>query len=115
MAFPFRLLCLAWNGFIKARGGYGKEEEPVFKWKNGKLFNTRELGKMMWSWSKVGERVTPRDLRAAMPTLLARRGVKEETLKMLGRWKSSAYNAYIRKGRENDWGEAKEALQMVLN
>ena len=106
---------LAWSGFIKARGGYGKEDEPVFKWKNGKLFNTRELGKMMWSWSKVGERVTPRDLRAAMPTLLARRGVKEETLKMLGRWKSSAYNAYIRKGRENDWGEAKEALQMVLN
>ena len=67
----------------------------------------------MWNW--VGERVSPGELRAAMPTLLARRGAKEETIKMLGRWKSSAYNAYIRKGRENDWGEAKEAMQMVLN
>ena len=71
--------------------------------------------RMMWGWSRIGERVTPRDLRAAMPTLLARRGVKEETLKMLGRWKSNAFNSYIRKGRENDWGEAKNALQMVLN
>ena len=105
---------LAWKGFIKARGGRGADEEPVFKWKDGSLFNTRELGKMMWGWSRIGERVTPRDLRAAMPTLLARRGVKEETLKMLGRWKSSAFNSYIRKGRENDWGEAKNALQMVL-
>ena len=106
---------LAWKGFIKARGGRGEDDDPVFRWQNGGHFNTRELGRMMWGWSRIGERVTPRDLRAAMPTLLARRGVKEETLKMLGRWKSNAFNSYIRKGRENDWGEAKNALQMVLN
>ena len=106
---------LAWKGFIKARGGRGEDDDPVFRWQNGGPFNTRELGRMMWGWSRIGERVTPRDLRAAMPTLLARRGVKEETLKMLGRWKSNAFNSYIRKGRENDWGEAKNALQMVLN
>ena len=46
---------LAWKGFIKARGGRGADEEPVFKWKDGSLFNTRELGKMMWGWSRIGE------------------------------------------------------------
>ena len=65
--------------------------------------------------SRVGERVTPRDLRAGMPTLLARRGVREESLKMLGRWKSGAFNNYVRRGRENNWRESRDVLKMVLN
>ena len=101
---------LAWKVFIKARGGRGEDNEPVLKWKDGSLFNTRELGRLICGWSRSGERLTPRDLRAAMPTLLVRRGVKEETLKILGWWKSNTFNSYIRKGHENDWGEAKKRL-----
>ena len=106
---------LAWKGYVKARGGRGEGGDPVFRWKNGKSFNTRDLGRILWEMSRVGERVTPRDLRAGMPTLLARRGVKEESLKMLGRWKSGAFNNYVRRGRENNWRESRDVLKLVLN
>ena len=69
----------------------------------------------MGEWSGQGPRVTPRDLRAALPTLLARKGVSEDTIKMLGRWSSKAYNSYIRQGRANAWTDAKSALQLALN
>ena len=69
----------------------------------------------MGEWSGQGPRFTPRDLRAALPTVLARKGVNEDMLKMLGRWSSKAYNSYIRKGRANAWSEAKSALQLALN
>ena len=68
---------LAWKGYVKARRGRGERGDPVFRWKDGKNFSTRDLGRILWEMSRVGERVTPRDLRAGMPTLLARRGVKE--------------------------------------
>ena len=68
----------------------------------------------MASWSGQEAKATPKDLRAALPSLLARKGVREETLKMLGRWSSSAFNSYIRQGRANSWADAKAALQLAL-
>ena len=108
----------AWKAFVKAfvkeKGKSWKEDDLVFVWSNGKPFTSRELGRLMTAWSGQEARATPRDLRAALPSLLARKGVKEETLKMLGRWSSSAYNSYIRKGRANSWADAKAALQLAL-
>ena len=104
----------AWKAFVKARKGRMDPEGLVFCWSGGRPFTSRELGRLLALWSDSEARVTPRDLRAALPSLLARKGVKEETLKMLGRWSSSAFNNYIRKGRANSWAEAKKALEMVL-
>ena len=104
----------AWKAFAKVMKGRMDPEGLVFCWSSGRPFTSRELGKLMTLWSGPEARVTPRDLRAALPSLLARKGVKEDTLKMLGRWSSSAYNNYIRKGRANSWADAKKALEMVL-
>ena len=104
----------AWKAFAKAGKGRMDPEGLVFCWSGGRPFTSRELGRLLALWSGPEARVTPRDLRAALPSLLARKGVKEETLKMLGRWSSSAFNNYIRKGRANSWAEARKALEMVL-
>lgn len=104
----------AWKALGKARGRSWKEDELVFSWSSGAPFTSRELGRLMGEWSGPGTRATPRDLRAALPTLLARKGVSEDTLKMLGRWSSKAYNNYIRQGRANAWADAKAALQLAL-
>ena len=105
----------AWKAFVKAKRKTGSQEDLVFSWSSGAPFTIRELGGLMGEWSGQGPRVTPRDLRAALPTLLARKGVSEDTIKMLGRWSSKAYNSYIRQGRANAWTDAKSALQLALN
>ena len=105
----------AWKAFRKAKGKVLNQDDLVFSWSSGNPFTIRELGGMMGEWSGQGPRATPRDLRAALPTLLARKGVSEDTLKMLGRWSSQAYNSYIRQGRANAWSEAKAAIQLALN
>ena len=105
----------AWKALGKAKGKVVHQSELVFCWSSGNPFTIRELGKLMGEWSGPEHRATPRDLRAALPTLLARKGVSEETLKMLGRWSSKSFNNYIRQGRANAWTEAKDALQLALN
>ena len=105
----------AWRALGKAKGKVGHQEDLVFSWSSGSPFTIRELGRLMGEWSDQESRYTPRDLRAALPTLLARKGVSEDTLKMLGRWSSKAFNSYIRQGRANAWTDAKNALQLALN
>ena len=104
----------AWKAFVKAGKNIQERDDLVFRWSNGKPFTIRELGKFMANWSGQEAKATPKDLRAALPSLLARKGVREETLKMLGRWSSSAFNSYIRQGRANSWADAKAALQLAL-
>ena len=104
----------AWKAFVKAKTQAHGMEDLVFRWSSGKPFTIRELGKFMDKWSGQEARATPKDLRAALPSLLARKGVREETLKMLGRWSSSAFNSYIRQGRANSWVDARKAMELAL-
>ena len=81
-------------------------KEPVFTMVDGSMLTTRRLNCFLAKLSKMAkleEIVTCRDFRGAIPTLLARNGAKSSDLQMLGRWSSSAYKNYIKRGRANNW------------
>ncbi len=46
------------------------------------------------------DRYSGHNFRSGAATAAAERGVEDATIKMLGRWKSSAYQLYIRTPRE---------------
>ena len=47
--------------------------------------------------------ITTRAFRPALPSIIAREGVQESTLKDLGRWTSRSYLNYVWEGRSGDW------------
>ena len=78
--------------------------KPLFSWDDDSLITLSEIN---WILSVILEdeepRITTRAFRPALPTILARQGASEETLKSLGRWTSRTYLHYVREGRTSDW------------
>ena len=81
---------------------------------DGTMLTTSRLNDVLEKISRpLGERVTSRDFRGAIPTLLARQGAKTSELKMLGRWSSKAFHHYIKRGRANNWKQLKSLFSSL--
>jgi len=82
----------------------GPEEGPLFKFADGKpLTRPRFVARIREALSQAGvssERYSGHSFRSGAATTAARQGVAETTIKMLGRWKSSAYQLYIKTPRQ---------------
>ena len=77
---------------------------PLFKFADGKpLTRTRFVIKIREALIQAGVDCTlysGHSFRIGAATTAAKQGIEETTIKMLGRWKSSAYQCYIRTPRE---------------
>ena len=84
---------------IKPVGG-----KPLFTWEDGSEVTLEELNKVLLV-ILPGEdpEILTRAFRPALPSILAREGVQESTLKDLGRWTLKSYLNYVREGRSSDW------------
>ena len=78
--------------------------KPLFTWDDDSLMTLTEMNHIL-SVILEGEepRITTRVFCPALPTILAKQGASEETLKSLGRWTSRTYLHYVREGRTSDW------------
>ena len=58
-----------------------------------------------------GTNLTARCFRPGIITILARKGMSTELMKDIGRWTSSSFNSYIKKGRSNNWAKMLKTLR----
>ena len=77
---------------------------PLLKFADGKpLTRPRFVSRIMEALSQAGVNCDPylgHSFRTGAATTAARQGIEETTIKMLGRWKSSAYQLYIKTPRD---------------
>ena len=82
----------------------GSGPGPLVKFADGKpLTRARFVAKVREALTQAGVDCTPysgHSFRIGAATTAASQGIEETTIKMLGRWKSSAYQLYIRTPRE---------------
>ena len=84
---------------------------PVFTMSNGDLVTTGYINSVLDTLLKEeSPKITAKAFRPGLATILAQQGATPEELKSLGRWTSKAYEAYIRKGRANNWRGARTQL-----
>ena len=82
----------------------GPEAGPLFKFSDGKpLTRPRFVVRIREALSQAGvqfKHYSGHSFRIGAATTAVRQGVAETTIKMLGRWKSSAYQLYIKTPRQ---------------
>ena len=82
----------------------GRGSGPFFRFENGSpLTRSKFVDKVKEALSIAGVDCTTysgHSFRIGAATTAARRGISDATIKMLGRWKSSAYQVYIKTPRE---------------
>ena len=99
---------MKWSAGRKAKQD---PETPVFTMANGDLVTVGYVNKVLADLLKEeSSKITAKAFRPGLATILARQGATPEELKVLGRWTSKAYEAYVRKGRANNWRSARAQL-----
>ena len=102
------------RAFMKLSAGKKSKQDPstpVFTMANGDLVTVGYVNKMLKALLKEeSPKITAKAFRPGLATILTRQGATPEELKVLGRWTSKAYEAYIRKGRANNWHSARAQL-----
>jgi hypothetical protein len=84
---------------------------PVFTMANGDLVTTGYINRVLASLLEdENPKITTKAFRPALATILAQQGGTPEELKNLGRWTSRAFEAYIRRGRANNWRGARTQM-----
>lgn len=87
--------------YLVARGG---GPGPLFQFADGRpLTRTRLVEQVRTALSKAGIESTKysgHSFRSGAATTAAHHGISDATIKMLGRWKSNAYQLYIKTPRE---------------
>lgn len=77
---------------------------PLFRFEDGKaLTRSRLVGKLREAIQAAGVDCSPysgHSFRSGAATTAAHQGISDATIKMLGRWKSSAYQLYVKTPRE---------------
>ena len=83
----------------------GSGPGPLFRFQDGKpLTRSRFVERIRQALTEVGIDPTPysgHSFRSGAATTAARQGIGDATIKMLGRWKSSAYQLYIKTPRQH--------------
>ena len=87
--------------YMVARGGC---QGPLFVFRDGKyLTRPRFVGEVKEALGKAGIDLTGysgHSFRSGAATAAAAKGISDSTIKMLGRWKSEAYQLYIKTPRD---------------
>jgi hypothetical protein len=98
---------MAYDEWLIARKGKPPGGKPLFTMKeSGQIFTSREFNKLLEGLlNSEGRKITSSCFRAGLATILARQGVSTEVIKMMGRWTSTAFNAYVKQGRCNNWNQ----------
>ena len=83
----------------------GSKEGFLFTYKDGRLLSKeRFVSGVREALRKAGinqKQYAGHSFRIGAATTASQRGISESTIKMLGRWESSAYQLYVRTPREN--------------
>ena len=102
------------RAFMKWSEGRKSRQDPsipVFTMATGDLVTVNYINKVLGVLlSDESPKITARAFRPGLATILARQGASTDELKVLGRWTSKAYEQYIRKGRANNWQNARAQL-----
>ena len=62
-----------------------------------------------------GGKLSSHSFKADLATALARAGVEEAQIKLMGRWKSGAYNLYMKRGRVGNIKAQKDSVRKVMS
>ena len=94
----------AYKSWQAGRKGRQTGDKPLFIWRDGSLITMTEINAVLGLLLEGEDpAITTRAFRPALPTILAKQGATEESLKALGRWTSRSYLHYVREGRTGDW------------
>ena len=84
---------------------------PVFTMANGDLVTTGYINRVLASLLEdENPKMTAKAFRPGLATILAQQGATPEELKNLGTWTSRAFEAYVRRGRANNWRSARTQM-----
>ena len=101
----------AFDAWIRSMRAKPVGAKPLFSHPGEQgLVTPRCINEML---SKIfpGSNLTARCFRPGIITILARKGMSTEQMKDIGRWTSSSFNNYIKKGRCNNWAKMVETLR----
>ena len=114
----------AWSKWRKDSKLELREDLPVFRQENGRLFTARDLNVILKTM--LAEKVmymegyvASHSFRAGLVSVMARLGYTEEQIKRQGRWRSDAYLAYVKMGRAarltEQWEMASKIAALVTD
>ena len=83
---------------------------PTPRWLNNRL---RQLLRNDVHYDSV--QVLCHSFRAGLVSVLAKLGMSEEKIKIIGRWKSTAWKIYAKNGRAVRWSELRHMANLVIN
>ena len=107
-----------WRNYVDADAPLSPDL-PLFSFKSGKLPTPTWLNnKIRWLLRNdvhYGSlQVLSHSFRAGLVSVLARLGISEEKIKVIGRWKSNAWKLYAKSGRMVRWTEMRHLAGLVL-
>ena len=100
------LVCLAHFGFYSVAYMVlrGRGKGPFFRFKDGSpLTRARYVSEVKRALTKAGvdsSHYSGHSFRSGAATTAAQQGIGDATIKLLGRWKSGAYQLYVKIPRE---------------
>ena len=114
----------AWSKWRKDSKLELREDLPVFRQENGRLFTARDLNVILKTM--LAEKVmymegyvASHSFRAGLVSVMARLGYTEEQIKRQGRWRSDAYQAYVKMERAarltEQWEMASKIAALVTD
>ena len=107
-----------WRKYVNADAPLSPDL-PLFSFRSGKLPTPTWLNnKIRWLLRNdvhYGSlQVLSHSFRAGLVSVLARLGISEEKIKVIGRWKSNAWKLYAKSGRMVRWTEMRHLADLVL-
>ena len=80
------------------------DDRFVATWTSGKLITTNYMNKLLRKLLNKNERwegkpITTHSFRAAIPSIMGSLGFSEDAIKRFGRWSSTAFQAYLKNGK----------------
>ena len=101
----------ALDAWVKTRKTKPVGAKPLFSYPGDKGLVTPRCITEMLRKIFPGTNLTARCFRPGIITILARKRMSTELMKDIGRWTSSSFNSYIKKGRSNNWAKMLKTLR----
>ncbi len=71
--------------------------QPVFRWEDGAPLTVNQLNKLLRA--QLGANFSSHSFRIGAASAMGQLGFNDQDIQEIGRWRSSAYNSYVRLGR----------------
>ena len=95
----------AWIFFKKTKEARVKSFEPILRKPDGSLVTVKDIQEVLDGslGHLIGKKefLSTHSFRAGLATELAQQGMEDEDIMRQGRWKSSAFQSYVKLGRRN--------------